>query len=264
MTTNIHPTAVIAKGAQLGINIEIGPYCVIGPHVRIGDNCKLHSHVVIEGRTTLGEANTIFPFASIGHEPQDLKYRGEPSTVTIGDQNTIREYSTIQPGTAGDKMATIVGNNNTLLASIHVAHDCTVGSNIIMSNNATLAGHVTVEDYAIIGGLAAVHQFVRIGHHAMIGGMSGVEHDVIPYGLVKGERAKLAGINLIGMKRRGYNREQIDSLKKAYEQVFAGKGTLRDNLEEASKHYQDQDHVMDMIDFIRAAEKAVCTPSKVA
>jgi UDP-N-acetylglucosamine acyltransferase len=199
----IHPTAIVAGGARLAEDVVIGPYCVVGDNVVLGAGVRLLSHVVVDGRTSVGEGTRIFPFVSIGLEPQDLKYRGEASTLVIGRHNTIREHVTINPGTAGGGMVTRIGDHCLLMVGAHVAHDCQLGDHVIMANNATLAGHVVVEDYALLGGLSAVHQFVRIGRHAMIGGMSGVERDVIPYGQVMGDRARLTGLNIIGMQRRG-------------------------------------------------------------
>jgi len=220
-TPPIHPTAIIHPDAKIGKGVRVGPYCIIGPKVTLGDNVYLHSHVVIEDvNCTIGEGTELYPFVSI-NKTQDLKYKGEDSKIIIGKNNTIREYTTIQPGTAGDKMRTVIGDNCLLMACTHVAHDCILGNNILMANHATLAGHVTVEDYVIIGGLAAVHQFVTIGAHAIIGGMSGVGHDVIPYANVKGDRANLSGLNLVGLKRRGFNRDQIAQLRNAYDALFA-------------------------------------------
>lgn len=199
----IHPTAVIDSAAKIGKNVKIGPYCCIGANVEIGDGVELKAHVVIDGQTSIGADSKFFPFASIGLPPQDLKYSGEKSTLTIGERNIIREYVTMNPGTEGGGLETRVGDDNLFMVGAHVAHDCIVGNNVIMANNATLAGHVMVDDYAIIGGLAAVHQFCRIGRHAMIGGMSGVENDIIPYASVLGGRAWLSGLNLVGLKRRG-------------------------------------------------------------
>lgn len=179
---SIHPTAIIAKTAKLAKDVNVGPYCVIDGEVEIGEGTELKSHVAVSGRTKIGKHNTIFPFASLGHAPQDLKYKGEKSELVIGDHNTIREHVTMNPGTEGGGMLTKVGSHNLFMMSAHVAHDCMVGDHVILANNATLGGHVQVGDYAIIGGLSAVHQFVRIGMGAIIGGMSGVEHDVIPFG----------------------------------------------------------------------------------
>jgi UDP-N-acetylglucosamine acyltransferase len=254
MTAQIHQTAVIEKGAELGAGVKIGPYCVIGPHVKLGNGVELKSHVVVDGYTTIGDETVVFPFASLGHAPQDLKYSGEKSELLIGKRNKIREHVTMNPGTIGDKMKTVVGDNCLFMMSSHVAHDCMVGNNVILANNATLAGHVEVGDFAIIGGLAAVHQFVRIGPFAMIGGMSGVEYDVIPFGLVKGERAHLAGLNYIGLERRGFTKEQVQALMKAFKQLFEGAGTLSERINQVANDYQNDQAVMRMIDFIRAKE----------
>lgn len=254
MTNLIHPTAVIEEGAKLGQNVRIGAYCVIGPNVTLADNVELKSHVVVDGYTTIGEGTTVWPFASLGHQPQDLKFGGEKSELIIGKNNKIREHVTMNPGTKGDRMKTVVGDNCLFMTASHVAHDCIVGSNVILANNATLAGHVEVGDFAIIGGLAAVHQFVRIGPFAMIGGMSGVEHDVIPFGLVKGERAQLAGLNYVGLERRGFTKEQVQSLMKAFKQLFDSTGTLAERTEKVANDYKDEQVVMRMIDFIRAKE----------
>lgn len=254
MTTHIHPTAVIEKGAVLGDNVRIGPYCVVGPNVKLGNGVELKSHVVVDGYTTIGDETVVFPFASLGHAPQDLKYKGEKSELIIGKRNKIREHVTMNPGTEGDKMKTIVGDNCLFMMSSHVAHDCVIGNNVILANNATLAGHVEVGDFSIIGGLAAVHQFVRIGPYAMIGGMSAVEYDVIPFGLVKGERAHLAGLNYIGLERRGFTKEQVQVLLKAFKQLFEGAGTLSERTEKVATDFSGEQAVMRMIDFIRAKE----------
>lgn len=221
-SNEIHPTAIIDKQATLGRNIKVGPYCIIGKNVVIHDNVTLHSHVVLEGKTTIGEGTVIFPFSSIGHESQDFKPNTEKSSIIIGKNNTIREYVTIQPGTEGD-MKTVVGDNCLLMVSAHVAHDCVLGNNIVLANHVTLAGHVTIDDYAILGGLVAVHQYVCIGTHAMIGGMSGVEKDVIPYGLVFGDRAKLKGINFVGLKRHNFSKDEVHALFKIYNKFFLEK-----------------------------------------
>lgn len=252
--TLIHPTAVIEQGATIGSDVKIGAYCVIGPNVKIGDRVELKSHVVVDGYTTIGDETVIFPFASIGHQPQDLKFKGEKSELIIGKRNKIREHVTMNPGTQGDRMKTIVGDNCLFMMSSHVAHDCVVGNNVILANNATLAGHVEVGDFAIIGGLAAIHQFVRIGPFAMIGGMSGVEYDVIPFGLVKGERAHLAGLNYVGLERRGYTKEQVQVLMKAFKELFDAQGTLAERTEKVANDFQAEQAVMRVIDFIRAKE----------
>jgi len=221
---DIHATAVVASSAELGADVRIGPFCLVGPKAVLGDGVVLHSHVVVEGNTRLGAGCEVFPFASIGHKPQDLKFRGEDTRLEIGEGTQIREHVTINPGTSGGGGVTRVGQRCLLMVGAHIAHDCQVGDNVVMANNATLAGHVHVGERAFIGGLAAVLQFVRIGHNAMIGGMSGVEQDVIPYGLVMGDRATLMGLNLVGLRRSNLSREEIDGLRKAFETLFGGGG----------------------------------------
>lgn len=257
----IHPTAIVHEKAKLGQGVSIGPYTVVGEHVSLGDNVTLHSHVVVEGRTTIGEGTEIFPFASIGHVPQDLKFGGEASTLVIGKFNKIREHVTMNPGTKGDKMTTVVGDNCLFMMGAHVAHDCVVGNNVILANNATLAGHVEVGDCAIIGGLSAVHQFVRIGHHAMIGGMSGIENDVIPYGQASGERANLVGLNLVGLKRQNLERDQINALRSAYRLLFASEGTMGERIEDVATRFADNEVIQNIVKFIRdESSRAVCQP----
>ena len=260
--SNIHSTAVINTKAELGSNVKIGPYCVIGENLKINDGTELISHVVLDGRTTIGANCRIFPFASIGHCPQDLKYSGEPSRLEIGANNVIREHVTINPGTKGGGMLTRVGNNCLFMVGSHVAHDCVIEDNAILVNNATLGGHVRVGEWGIIGGLSAVHQFVRIGKHAMIGGMSGIEHDVIPYGSVIGNRAKLSGLNIVGLKRRGFSREEIHDLRKAYRLIFALEGTLAERLDDVAEDFGQNEPVMEIVDFIRAdSARAICQPA---
>ena len=224
MTTAIHPTAIIDPAARLGADVAIGPFCTVGPDVTLGDGVELISHAVVAGRTTIGDGTRIFPFASIGHEPQDKKYRGEPSELRIGCRNVIREHVTMNPGTEGGGMLTSVGDDGLFMVGAHVAHDCHVGNRVILANNATLAGHITVEDHAILGGMCAIQQFVRIGESAMIGGMTGVEQDVIPFGLVAGERGSLMGLNLIGLKRRGFDRDAINALRAVFRDLFLDGG----------------------------------------
>ncbi len=259
--TTIHPTAIVAPGAELGSGVRIGPYCIVGAGAKIGDGATLHSHVVIAGRTTIGARNEIYPFASIGQPPQDLKYRGEPSTLEIGSDNLIREYVTMNTGTEGGGMVTRVGSNCTFLAGAHVGHDCQVGDNVILSNATLLAGHCHVGDFVIFGGGSAVHQFVRVGKHAFIGGASAVESDVIPYGLVVGNRAQLVGLNLIGLKRRGYTREQISSMREAYSQIFAQEGALRERVAAVGERFSGSAEVMEMVSFILAdSDRPLCLP----
>ncbi|MBO0735614.1 MAG: acyl-ACP--UDP-N-acetylglucosamine O-acyltransferase [Alphaproteobacteria bacterium] len=258
---NIHPTAIVAPGAKLADDVVVGPYCIVGEEVVLGAGVALRPHAVVDGRTTVGEGTRIFPFASIGLEPQDLKYRGEPSVLVIGKNNTIREYVTMNPGTEGGGMLTRIGDDCLFMVGAHVAHDCQIGNHVIMANNATLAGHVVIDDCAILGGLCAVHQYVRIGKHAMIGGMSGVERDVIPYGQVMGDRARLYGLNIIGMQRRGFSREDIQGLRTAYQFLFSSDGTLSDRVNETAERFRGIGPVEDIVDFIRAdSNRAICQP----
>lgn len=258
---DIHPTAIVEKGAELADGVTVGPYCVIGANATLAEGVKLHSHVVVAGLTSIGPNTHIYPFASIGTPPQDLKYKGEPSRLLIGANNIVREYVTMNPGTEGGGMLTEVGNNCLFMMSTHVAHDCHVANHVIMANHATLAGHVSVGDWAILGGLSAVHQFVRIGQHAMVGGMSGVEQDVIPYGSVMGNRARLAGLNVIGLRRRGFSRAEIAVLRRAYRLLFAEEGTMAERLEDAVETFRENDAVMDIVDFIRSdSTRSFCQP----
>ncbi|MDD5585455.1 MAG: acyl-ACP--UDP-N-acetylglucosamine O-acyltransferase [Alphaproteobacteria bacterium] len=259
--TSIHATALVDPKAQLGTDVNVGPYCIVGPNVQLGDGVRLVSHAVVEGLTRIGPKTVIYPFTSIGHRPQDLKYHGEPSQLEIGANNQIREHVTMNPGTEGGGMVTRVGDNCLFMMSSHVAHDCQVGNNVILANNATLAGHVIVGDFAIIGGLSAVQQFVRIGAHAMIGGMSGVENDVIPYGMVKGERAHLAGLNIVGLERRGFGREEIHALRSAYRMLFASEGTMAERVDDVAELYASHSLVGSVVEFVRnRSGRALCQP----
>lgn len=259
----IHPTAIVESSARLADSVSVGPYCVVGPDVELGEGVSLISHVVVTGRTTVGAGTRIFPFASIGHQPQDLKYKGEPSTLVIGSNNTIREHVTMNPGTEGGGMVTRIGDNGLFMVGVHIGHDCQVGSNVILANNATLGGHVVLGDHAVLGGLCAVHQFVRIGRHAMVGGMSGVEFDVIPFGTVTGNRAALSGLNIIGMKRRGYSTEDINALRAAYRELFQGEGVFAERLAAVAGKYQNSPAVAEVIEFVRAeSSRGLCQPAK--
>ncbi|MBP2298571.1 acyl-ACP--UDP-N-acetylglucosamine O-acyltransferase [Azospirillum picis] len=261
MSVTIHPSAVVDPAAKLGEGVSIGPFCAVGPDVALGDGVRLVSHVAVDGRTTIGAGTVIYPFASIGHRPQDLKYHGEPSELVIGARNQIREHVTMNPGTEGGGMITRVGDDGLFMMGSHVAHDCIVGDHVIMANNATLGGHVTLGDYVIIGGLSAVRQFVRIGSHAMIGGMSGVENDVIPFGLVMGDRARLAGLNLVGLERRGFKKDDINALRGAYRMLFGTEGTFAERVEEVGRDLGDRALISDVLDFIRAKEsRSLCQP----
>lgn len=259
--SDVHPTAVIGSGAKLGAGVRVGAYSVIGGNVSLGDNVQIYPHVVIEGRTEIGVETQIFPFASIGMQPQDLKYRGEPSRLVIGARNLIREHVTMNPGTKGGRMVTSVGDDCLFMVGAHVAHDCIIGDGVILANNATLGGHVVVGSRAILGGLAAVRQFVRIGRHAIVGGMSGVESDVIPFGMVKGDRANLAGLNIVGLRRHGFARERIDALRSAYKVLFGPNGTLQQRLEDLEKQSTDDAAVSELADFVRAdTQLGICQP----
>jgi UDP-N-acetylglucosamine acyltransferase len=260
----IHPSSVIEQGARLGNGVHIGPFCHVGPDVQLGDHVQLKSHVVVHGRTQIGESSRLFPFASIGHEPQDLKYRGEPSTLVIGAHCLIREGVTMNPGTEQGGMITSVGDHCTFLANAHIAHDCRVGSHVILSNNVMCAGHTRIGDYVIMGGGSAVHQFVRIGSHAFVGGLAGVEHDVIPYGMALGNRAYLAGLNLIGLKRRNFTREAIHDLRRAYRLLFAAEGTLAERIEDVASEFASHPQVHEILDFLReGGDRAIVTPREV-
>ncbi len=260
--TQVHPTAIVEAGAEIGAGCRIGPYCVIGPEVVLGDAVVLHSHVVVAGRTRIGAASVVFPFASIGHVPQDLKFRGEPVELVIGARNTIREHTTMNPGTAGGGGVTRVGDDNLFMMSTHVAHDCIIGSHVIMANNATLGGHCEVGDYVVLGGLAAVHQHVRLGRGAMIGGLAGVAADVIPYGSVLGERARLAGLNLVGLKRRQAARDDINGLRAAFGEMFAGEGNLQERVRRAAERHPDNPLVAEIADFVAtASSRSFTTPA---
>lgn len=258
----IHPTSVVEKGAKLGASVRIGPFCHIGPHVELGERVELLSHVAVAGRTTVGEGTRIYPFASIGHPPQDLKYKGEDSRLVIGRDNIIREHVTMNPGTAGGGMVTRIGDRCLFMVGVHVAHDCVIGDEVIMANNATLAGHVVIGECAVFGGLSAVHQFVRIGKHAMVGGVTGVERDVIPYGSVVGDRARLSGLNLVGMQRHGFTREEIQALRQAYQLLFEGEnGTFAERLEAVASRFPGMRAVEDVLAFVRAeSSRGLCQP----
>ncbi|WIY54299.1 acyl-ACP--UDP-N-acetylglucosamine O-acyltransferase [Devosia sp. YIM 151766] len=249
----VHPSAIVADGAILGAGVRIGPYCIIGPNVVLGDNVELVSHAVVEGRTTIGAGTRIFPFASVGHQPQDLKFHGEDSRLEIGERCTIRESVTINPGTEGGGMLTRIGNDCLIMANAHVAHDAILGNNVIMANYVGIAGHVHVGDNVIFGGTCVVHQFTRIGAHAFIGAQSMIDGDVIPYGMAVGNRAVLTGLNLVGLKRSKFQREAIYQLRAAYRQIFVGEGTLAERVETTAKSFEGDVLVQDVVDFIQTA-----------
>ncbi len=254
----IHPTAIIDKDVEIEDGVRIGPYCIIGKGTKIKKGARLMSHVVIEGKTEIGEATTIYPFASIGLPPQDLKYHGEDTGVIIGKGNIIREYVTIHRASVGGNGLTIIGDNNFLMAYVHIAHDCKIGNNVIMANAATLAGHVKVEDYAVIGGLVAVHQFTRIGAYTMVGGFSGIGQDIPPYMIASGARARLYGPNTIGLKRHGFSDETISELKKAYKILFREKRTLKDAIKKVQEELPYSDEIRHLIEFIEANKRGIC------
>ncbi len=262
MGRSVHASAVVEDGAILGDGVQIGPFCHIGEDVRIGDGCQLHAHVVVAGRTEIGPRTRIFPFASIGHPPQDLKYAGEPSTLEVGADNIIREHVTMNPGTRGGGMRTVIGDRNLFMTGAHVAHDCHVGSGCVFANNAALGGHVTVENGAIIGGLAAVHQFVRIGASAMIGGVTAVVQDVIPYGMVVGDRGALQGLNWIGLKRAGTDRATRKLLRAAYRRLFESEeGSLSERLDAVSADYGQEPMIRCIVEFMRVkSDRGLCLP----
>jgi UDP-N-acetylglucosamine acyltransferase len=258
----IHPTAIVHPKANLGHGVAIGPYCVIGPDVVLADRVQLMSHVVVDGHTTIGVDSLVFPFASLGQVPQDLKYKGEPSTLEIGARNRIREQVTMNIGTEGGGMVTRVGDDGLFMVGAHVAHDCILGNRIIMANNATLAGHVTLGDFAFVGGISAVHQFVRIGAHAWVGGMTGVERDVIPFGQVMGDRARLTGLNLVGLERRGFPREDIQSMRTAFRMLFGPDGTLAERVDEVARVFAANPHVIEIVEFVRVkSSRGLCQPA---
>jgi UDP-N-acetylglucosamine acyltransferase len=258
---NIHPTAIVDDAAVLGEGVRIGPFCTVSAEAKLGDGVVLDSHVVVAGRTTIGPNNRIYPFAAIGTPPQDTKYAGEPSELILGANNVIREHVTMNPGTSGGGMVTRVGNNCLFMVGAHLAHDCQVGDHVILVNNVILGGHVEVQDHAILGGMSAVHQFVRIGRHAMIGGKSAIESDVIPYGSVLGNRAYLSGLNIIGLKRRGFSRDEIHGLRAAYRLLFAQEGTMQERLVDVAAMFADHEQVMEVVAFIQAdSSRALCQP----
>jgi len=256
----IHQSSVIDVKAKIPKNVKIGPFCYIGPEVQLEDNVELISNVHIEGKTKIGKGTKIFPFASIGTNPQDLKYNNEKNSTIIGDNNTIREYVTINPGTEGGGSKTIIGNDCLFMISSHVAHDCKIGNNVIIANNVPLGGHVTIEDSVVIGGNSAVQQFTRIGRLAMIGGMTGVLKDVIPFGLSIGNRNYLQGLNLIGLRRKKYENKKIMGLDKAYKEIFSTKN-LHENLEKINGEHKDNELVNEVISFIEKDKKRpICSP----
>jgi UDP-N-acetylglucosamine acyltransferase len=254
----VHPTAIVDRCAELGSEVEVGPYSVIGAGVKIGRGSRIHSHVSIQGRTSIGEDNLIFPFATVGSMPQDLKFKGEPSELVIGDGNTIREYVSLNPGTSGGGMVTRVGDQNLLMMYCHIAHDCSVGNRNVIANGATLGGHVIIEDFVIVGGLVGIHQFVRIGTGAILGAGSMVSKDVPPYCNATGDRARLRGLNLEGLKRRGLNKTVIDTIRKAYRIMFTSKLKTDDALQTIRRDLPPIPEIEKFVSFIAQSQRGVC------
>jgi UDP-N-acetylglucosamine acyltransferase len=248
----IHATAIVEAGARLADDVTIGPYCCVGPDVTLGAGVVLQSHVVVTGNTSIGARTRAFPFVSLGQVPQDLKYKGEPSRLEIGEDNVIREGVTMNIGTEGGGMLTKVGDRGLFMTGVHIGHDCQVGNDVVFANNGTLGGHVVVGDFVILGGLSAVHQFCRLGRHAFVGGLTGVERDIIPYGMVMGDRARLTGLNLRGLQRNGFSSDAIRTLRQAYGELFAAAGPFADRVALVAERYADAPSVMEIIDFIRS------------
>lgn len=254
---NIHPTAVVHPKAEIAEDVEIGPYAVVGEHVKIGKGTKIGSHVIVEGWTTIGERNHIFPFSSIGTPPQDIGYRNEETELIIGNDNVIRECATIHRATTKQDRKTVIGNNNFLMAYSHVAHDSTLGNHIIMANSVALGGHIVIEDYAILGGIVAVHQFVRIGAYAIVGGMTGVSMDIPPYVSASGSRAQLYGLNLVGLKRRGFSDETISTLKKVYKIIFRSGLTQEEAFRKVESEFGSSKEAMHLVEFMKSSKRGV-------
>ncbi len=254
---NIHPTAIVHPGAELDTGVSVGPYCVVGEEVRIGKGTRLYPHVVIGDWTTIGQKTTVFQFASVGAAPQDIAYKGEKTETIIGDNNVIREFVTIHRGTAKGKGRTVCGNNNLFMNYVHIAHDCIVGNHVIVANGATLAGHVTIEDHAILGGLVPVHQYVRIGSYCIVGGASAVSKDVPPYVMAVGNRAHLFGLNMVGLRRKGFSKHEIEEIKKAYNILFRSHLKLSEAVERLKKELPGSLHADRFIKFIENSKRGL-------
>jgi UDP-N-acetylglucosamine acyltransferase len=258
--STIDPTARVERGAEIGKDVKIGPYCVIGPKVKIEDGCQLVAHVHVTGRTTIGPRTKVAPFASLGSPPQSVHYKGEDTALVIGADCDIREHVTMNIATPEGRGATTVGDKCFFMVGSHVGHDCVVGENVTFANNATLGGFVEIGDFVFLGGLCAVHQFTRVGAHVMIGGVAGVSSDVIPYAVVIGHRGQLAGLNRVGLKRRGFSSTDIQKLYRAYRGLFFGSGSFADRLAKAALEYAGDAHVMRMIDFVKAGDRNLMHP----
>lgn len=258
----IHPTALVDPSAKLGADVQIGPYCIVGPMVTLHDRVRLLSHVVVEGATEIGADCVVYAFANLGGPPQHLAHKGEDTQLIIGARNTIREHVTMHTGTVMGGGVTRVGSDSLFMVASHVAHDCLVGDHVVFANNATLGGHVHMDDYVFMGGLSAVHQHTRVGRHAFIGGLAAVTKDVIPFGSVWGVYAHLEGLNLVGLKRRGFSREQVKELRAAYRLLFAPEGTFQERLDDVGREFADSPDVSEIVDFIRAdANRPICLPA---
>lgn len=256
----VDATALVAEGAEIGPAVEIGPYCTVGPGARLAGGVRLISHVVIEGRTSIGQDSVVHPFAVLGGAPQHLAHRGEDTELVIGERNQIREHATMHTGTVAGGGVTRVGSDGLFMVGSHVAHDCVVGDKVVLANNATLGGHVQVGDYVFMGGLSGVHQHTRIGRYAFVGALAPVVKDVIPYALV-GNHANLEGMNLVGLKRRGFSRETVKDLRAAYRLLFADEGTFQERLEDVARVFARSPEVMEVVEFIRAdATRPLCMP----
>ena len=262
MGVKVHATAIVEDGAELGVDVEVGPYSIVRQHVKIGDRSIIGPHVVLEGFTTLGAENKVFQFASVGSAPQDLKFKNEPSTLIIGARNTVREFVTLQPGTASGTMTTTIGDNNLFMANSHVAHDCRVGSSNVFANSAALAGHVQIGSRVIVGGLVAIHQFARVGDLAMLAGGSMVSSDVPPYCIGQGDRCVLRGVNTIGLERAGLSEEQVAEVRRAYRHLFSSVGHLKEKAESLSAELAEKPHIKAMLEFIRSSSRGICQPGK--
>ena len=256
--TKIHPTAIIESGAELGVGVSIGPYSIVGSKAQIGDHCRVESHVVVSGRVKIGKNNLISSFASVGSRPQDLKYRDEDSELVIGDNNMFREYSNLSLGTDGGGGKTVIGNDNLFMVSTHVAHDCQVGSRVIAANCVALAGHAIVDDGAVLGGLSAVHQFCRVGRLAMIAAGAIVTQDVVPFGMVHGDRARINGLNVVGLRRLGVKNADLQSIKSMYHLVFDSSLTLDDAITRIVKDVEDSEYRRVWLDFLKDSERGLC------
>lgn len=262
MTTQIHPTAIVSSDAKLGENVFIGPYCIVDGDVSLGDNVRLVSHVSLTGQTTIGANSILYPFVSMGHPPQDFKHQGGDVSITIGERCTFRENVNIHPGTDTGKPETRIGNDCYFMVGTHLAHEGQMGNHVVVSNGAQIGGNVTIGDYAVLGGLCAIHQHTRIGNYAFIGGMATVTRDVIPYGFVLGNAAHLAGLNVVGLKRRGFSKAQIRELRAAYRLMFAAEGTFLERLGDVQRLYKDHDLVQEIVAFIRdQKDRSICLPT---